>query len=507
MGLRAKLLLVIAAVGALALALNLLQYRAGARAVEDALRADARAAAAGLAGLLEGEFAGAGDAGAGDAGAAARALGDYANALERRAPPPVAGGGVPAVPPSRQLIAVGADGRVLFHTNAVHVFQPAARAIPYFDHIGREMAAGRAGAQVYASPADGSLWLAAYEPVEGRGLSVAVARNYTAAVAPLRLWLAAGLAASALAAATAALLVSVFAGRTARFFETAAGAMGRVASGDLDQRIEAGEGGGETRVLADIFNLMTERLRESLRREAENRQFQSFFRLSAMLTHDLKNAITGLAMLVSNMERQSHREEFRADAVSSLRDATDKLRSIVSRLSEPVVTLSGEYRRSLRPVDLSALVRRVIEQTAADSFHEVELSLPDALEASVAPERIERVVENLVVNALEAMGARRGLLRVAAGREGEARVFLSVEDTGPGMTEEFVRTRLFRPFATTKTKGIGLGLYTCREVVEAHGGRLEVESREGAGTRFRVVLPSAPVTNSRAAVTDASKSG
>jgi hypothetical protein len=67
------------------------------------------------------------------------------------------------------------------------------------------------------------------------------------------------------------------------------------------------------------------------------------------------------------------------------------------------------------------------------------------------------------------------------------------------MSEEFIRTRLFRPFATTKSKGIGLGLYTCREVVEAHGGRLEVESKEGSGTRFRVVIPSSPVTHPRAA--------
>jgi signal transduction histidine kinase len=65
-----------------------------------------------------------------------------------------------------------------------------------------------------------------------------------------------------------------------------------------------------------------------------------------------------------------------------------------------------------------------------------------------------------------------------------------VADTGVGMTEEFMRTRLFHPFATTKSRGIGLGLFTCKEIVEAHGGRLEVESRPGAGTRFRVVLPS-----------------
>ena len=69
-------------------------------------------------------------------------------------------------------------------------------------------------------------------------------------------------------------------------------------------------------------------------------------------------------------------------------------------------------------------------------------------------------------------------------------VFFSVADTGVGMSEEFIKTRLFRPFATTKNKGIGLGLFTCKEIVETHGGRLEVESSPNSGTRFRVVIPS-----------------
>ncbi|MCA1614322.1 MAG: hypothetical protein LC800_09340, partial [Acidobacteria bacterium] len=113
---RAKLLLVVAALGALALALNLLQYRAGARAVEDSLRADARADAAGLAGRLAAELAGAGDAGA--EAEAARTLDDYSGALERRASPTVAGDGGSTARAGRQLIAVAADGRVVFHANA-----------------------------------------------------------------------------------------------------------------------------------------------------------------------------------------------------------------------------------------------------------------------------------------------------------------------------------------------------------------------------------------------------
>jgi signal transduction histidine kinase len=219
-----------------------------------------------------------------------------------------------------------------------------------------------------------------------------------------------------------------------------------------------------------------------------------------MLTHDLKNAITGLSMLVTNMERQFHRAEFRVDAVSSLRQATEKLGSLVARLSEPVKSLSGEYRRTPQPSDLIPVIRRVLAATAEPraEFYDIQTELPETLIAPIDAERIERVLENLIVNAFEAMGGRGGRLTVAAGEESVALVYFSVEDTGPGMTEDFMRTRLFRAFATTKKRGIGLGLYTCREIVESHGGRLEVKSKLGSGTRFRVVLPSVPLMASHA---------
>jgi signal transduction histidine kinase len=200
-------------------------------------------------------------------------------------------------------------------------------------------------------------------------------------------------------------------------------------------------------------------------------------------------------MLVTNMEQQFHRAEFREDAISSLREATEKLGGLVARLSEPVRSLSGEFWRTPQPADLIPVIRRVLSQTAhpSSAFYDIQTELPDSLVAPIDAERIERVVENLVVNAFEAMGGRGGRLTVTAGRESEALIFFSVEDTGAGMTEDFMRTRLFRAFATTKKRGIGLGLYTCREIVESHGGRLEVKSKVGSGTRFRVVLPSIPL--------------
>ena len=107
--------------------------------------------------------------------------------------------------------------------------------------------------------------------------------------------------------------------------------------------------------------------------------------------------------------------------------------------------------------------------------------------AVVDGKAVERVIENLVINALEAM-PDGGNLRVATWQENGS-AFVSVADTGKGMTEEFMRERLFHPFATTKKKGIGLGLYSCRDIIEQHGGRIDVARKVSVGTEFKIILP------------------
>jgi signal transduction histidine kinase len=400
---------------------------------------------------------------------------------------------------ARLLLVLDRTGQIVHHTNHALRYQPAGVAMPYFDLFARAMRAGGSGTDFYTLPADGSRWLAAYKPITGSDLSVAAAGNYTRAVASLNRNALTSLALVLLAAGAATLFVFAVVTRAARRITRVTEAAAAIGAGDLNQRIEV-RAGDETDALAEGFNQMSNRLRELIAREAETRQFQSFVRLSAMLTHDLKNAITGLSMLVTNMERQFHRAEFRVDAVSSLRQATEKLGALVARLSEPVKSLSGEYRITPRPVDLVPIIRRVLAATAEPhaDFYDIRTELPDTLVAQIEAERIERVLENLIVNAFEAMGGRGGRLTVAAGAESDTLAYFSVEDTGPGMTDDFIRTRLFHAFATTKKRGIGLGLYTCREIVESHGGRLEVKSKLGSGTRFRVVLPSIPLMASHA---------
>ena len=123
--------------------------------------------------------------------------------------------------------------------------------------------------------------------------------------------------------------------------------------------------------------------------------------------------------------------------------------------------------------------------------HSIVLRLPENVYALADAARIEEVIENLVLNALEAMVEPGGTLTIEAGYTTSGAPSFSISDTGPGMSRAFIESRLFRPFSTTKKNGIGLGLYTCREVVRASGGTIDVHSAERAGTTFRVVLPSA----------------
>jgi putative PEP-CTERM system histidine kinase len=233
-------------------------------------------------------------------------------------------------------------------------------------------------------------------------------------------------------------------------------------------------------------------LRAQVAREAESRQFESFVRISAMLTHDLKNAIEGLSLTVSNMEHHFDNPQFRADAMKGLTSATDKLKALVARLARPVTSLSGEHRRPEK-VDLVPILQRVIAVNAEPlrSKHKIVTRFPQSLYAHVDAARIEEVIENLVINALEAMD-KSGTLTIEAGQTPSGAPTFSVADTGRGMSQTFIDTRLYRPFSTTKKTGIGLGLYTCREVIQASAGTINVESVEGAGTTFRVVLPSIP---------------
>jgi signal transduction histidine kinase len=339
--------------------------------------------------------------------------------------------------------------------------------------------------------ANGNNYSTTFARVPALDVFVARASNYDNALTGVRRTGLTGLIAAAVLGVLTASVLTVYWQKKASGIERVSEGVEAIARGKLDHRIDL-RSRDDLKPLADNLELMTKQMRDQIARESESRQFQSFIRLSAILTHDLKNAIEALSLTVSNMERHFENAEFRADAMSTLRGATENLQGLVARLSNPVTTLSGEHKLP-RPVDLVPMLRRVISMTAGprSGSHEVEVKLPETLFALVDVQRMDKVVENLIINAREAMTGKNGTITVEAGTTADDKPFFSVSDTGEGMSQRFIEEKLFHPFATTKKRGVGLGLYTCREVVRANGGSITVTSEEGVGTTFLVVLPSA----------------
>ncbi|HEX7297351.1 MAG TPA: ATP-binding protein [Pyrinomonadaceae bacterium] len=369
------------------------------------------------------------------------------------------------------------------------VFATAARSLQ--SRSSKVVVTDTAGKTIYGDSSPDSTYQTAFAPIPRLEVTATVARQRSDFTSSAHRRGIAGLVIALLTAAAAAWLLERHVNKRSRGMARVSEDLSAIAKGELDRRIIL-KSSDDARVIADNINVVTDQLREKIRREQESRQLESFVRFSAMLTHDLKNAIEGLSLTVSNMEHHFDNPQFRTDAMKGLTGATDKLKALVARLARPVTSLSGEHKRPAK-VDLVPMMQRVIATNAEPlrGKHKIVTRLPQSVYALVDAARIEEVMENLVLNALEAMD-KGGTLTIEAGYTPSGAPTFSVGDTGNGMSKSFIETRLYRPFSTTKKTGIGLGLYTCREVIQASAGTIDVESVEGAGTTFRVVLPSIP---------------
>jgi signal transduction histidine kinase len=144
---------------------------------------------------------------------------------------------------------------------------------------------------------------------------------------------------------------------------------------------------------------------------------------------------------------------------------------------------------SLKPVasDLNQLVQEALKCLDEAKGLQVVRDLGELPGIMLDPDQISKLIVNLALNAREAVGAG-GRIEVRT-RADSSWVVLSIADNGCGMPAEFISRSLFRPFQTTKKQGIGIGMFQCKMIVEAHRGRIEVESAQGKGTTFRVLLP------------------
>ena len=227
-------------------------------------------------------------------------------------------------------------------------------------------------------------------------------------------------------------------------------------------------------------NLLTLRLGERLQQAKEMEAFQV---MSAFFMHDLKNLASRLSLVTQNLPVHFENPEFRQDALKTISQSLEKINGMCNRLS----LLSQKLALRPQEGDLNETARRALAGVDGLLKTKPTADLRPLPRVMLDPEQFPKVVTNLLLNANEAIGDA-GTIRVSTESLGNWAV-LSVADDGCGMSADFIRLRLFRPFQTTKKQGMGIGLFHSRKIVEAHQGRIEVESEEGRGTTFRVMVP------------------
>lgn len=214
----------------------------------------------------------------------------------------------------------------------------------------------------------------------------------------------------------------------------------------------------------------------------EARKFEAFNRMSAFVVHDLKNLIAQLSLMLRNAERHSENPEFQHDMLTTVEHVVERMNKLMLQLRTGATPVENA-----RSVDLETVVRRVCAAKATLD-PPIELDLSTGVTAAGHEDRLEHVIGHLVQNALDAT-SQGGSVTVKLHRDG-AFALIDVKDTGTGMSSEFIRERLFRPFETTKPAGMGIGVYESSQYVAGLGGQILVESEAGSGTRVRVMLPS-----------------
>ena len=227
------------------------------------------------------------------------------------------------------------------------------------------------------------------------------------------------------------------------------------------------------------MGLVNLRLTEEIMRGKELEAFQA---VSAFFVHDLKNAASTLSLTLQNLPVHFDDPIFRQDALRGIGETANRINQLITRV--------GALRRlelKLMEVDLNLLVDDALTVLKGAPELNVVKELHLQPKLKVDRDQFGSVVTNLLLNARDAVGPG-GEVRIETSQS-DSWAILSVSDNGCGMSPAFLRASLFRPFQTTKKKGLGIGMFQSKMIVEAHRGKIQVESEPGAGTTFRIMLP------------------
>jgi putative PEP-CTERM system histidine kinase len=232
-----------------------------------------------------------------------------------------------------------------------------------------------------------------------------------------------------------------------------------------------------TAALESLF--MEEKIRES-------RQMEAFTRFASFIIHDLKNALGMLSLTAENAKENIGNIDFQRDAIGTIDRSVQKIRQLIESLKafeEPVSKTKTE-------TDIGALVHSIVEplkQIAAARGITLQCEVESGGTALVDKRAMQRVVENIVLNGIEA-GHEGGKVTVRIATAGNEKISVTVEDDGNGFDPDYMKRHLFSPFQSTKKGGLGIGLVICKTIVDSHGGKLHIESEPGKGSTVTIQL-------------------
>ena len=222
-------------------------------------------------------------------------------------------------------------------------------------------------------------------------------------------------------------------------------------------------------------------------RYLESKQLESFNRFASYVIHDLKNTVGMLSLTAENARDNIQDREFQIDAIDTVERSVQKMRKLIDSLNAHKAPAA--ISRAMTDVTAEAADRiSSLEHLSSRKGVAVRVRSEGNIKAFVDPSALSRIMENIVLNAIEAV-TERGSVEVSIALQDETLTII-VSDDGPGFESGYLEDGLFRPFRSTKKNGLGVGLVLCKSLTEAHGGTISVSSLPAGGAVVKIEMPA-----------------